>query len=201
MEGLSAFDGIALAILIGSGLMALMRGFVREALSVTGFVAAALAALWARPVFIGLAREFIPSALVANIVTLGVIFLLVFLAVSFVTGGLVKNVKEGEDVGVVDRALGFVFGLIRGLVILGLILIVFASATPGSAAPAWMAQSRIYPLVNASARVLQTLAPEDSRVGQSPAIEAPSGEETEDEDAPRSIEDLIRERTNEDDGA
>ena len=201
MEGLSAFDGIALAILIGSGLMALMRGFVREALSVTGFVAAALASLWARPVFIGLAREFIPSALIANIVTLGVIFLMVFLAVSFVTGGLVKNVKEGEDVGVIDRALGFIFGLIRGLVILGLILIVFASATPGSAAPSWMVESRIYPLVNASARVLQALAPEDSRVGQSPVIEAPSGDETRDDETPRSIEDLIRERTNEDDGA
>lgn len=201
MEGLSAFDGIGLAILIGSGLMALMRGFVREALSVTAFVAAALAALWARPVFIGLAEEFIPSDLIANIVTLGVIFLMVFLAVSFVTGGLVKNAKEGEDVGVIDRALGFIFGLIRGLVILGLILIIFASATPGSAAPGWIAESRIYPLVNASARLLQALAPEDSRVGQSPVIEAPSGDERPVDNSPRSIEDLIRERANEDDGA
>ena len=201
MEGLSAFDGIALAILVGSGLMALMRGFVREALSVTGFVAAALAALWARPVFIGLAQEFIPSDLIANIVTLGVVFLMVFLAVSFVTGGLVKNAKEGEDVGVIDRALGFIFGIIRGLVILGLILIVFASATPGTAAPSWMTGARIYPLVNASARLLQALAPEDSRVGQSPVIDAPSEGETTEDDAPRSIEDLIRERTNEDDGA
>ena len=111
MDGLSAFDGIALVILLGSGLMALVRGFVREALSVTAFVAAALASLWARPVFIGLGREFIPNDLIANIAVLGVVFVLVFLAVSFVTGSLTKRTKEGEDVGVVDRALGFVFGL------------------------------------------------------------------------------------------
>lgn len=170
MEGLSAFDGIALVILLGSGLMALVRGFVREALSITAFVAAALAALWARPVFIGLGLEFIPNALIANIVVLGIVFLMVFLAVSFVTGSLAKTTKEGEDVGVVDRALGFVFGLLRGLVFLGLLLIVFASATPGSQAPEWMRDARVYPLVNASARALQSLAPEDSRIARTPAI-------------------------------
>ncbi len=43
MDGaLSAFDGIGLAILLISGLLALVRGFVREALSVTAFVAASL---------------------------------------------------------------------------------------------------------------------------------------------------------------
>ena len=60
MDGaLSAFDGIGLAILLISGLLALVRGFVREALSVTAFVAASLAALWSLPVFIGPAREII----------------------------------------------------------------------------------------------------------------------------------------------
>tara|TARA_R110002072_G_scaffold28369_6_gene91238 strand:- start:423 stop:1049 length:627 start_codon:yes stop_codon:yes gene_type:complete len=172
MDGLSAFDGIALVILVGSGLMALVRGFVREALSVTAFVAAALASLWARPVFIGLGREFIPNDLIANIAVLGVVFVLVFLAVSFVTGSLTKRTKEGEDVGVVDRALGFVFGLLRGLVFLGLLLIVFASANPGAQAPDWMRDARIYPLVNASARALQSLAPEDSRIARTPPISA-----------------------------
>ena len=60
MDGsLSAFDGIGLTILLVSGLLALVRGFVREALSVTAFVAASLATLWALPAFLGPARELI----------------------------------------------------------------------------------------------------------------------------------------------
>lgn len=205
MDGLTPFDGIALLILIGSGLMALVRGFVREALSITAFVAAALASLWARPVFIGLGREFIPNDLFANIAVLGTVFVLVFLAVSFVTGSLTRKTKEGEDVGVVDRALGFVFGLLRGLVFLGLLLIVFASATPGAAPPSWMAEARIYPLVNASARALQSLAPEDSRIARTPPIspEEASGADADDAAAydrreRQRLEELIQ-RTGEDD--
>jgi membrane protein required for colicin V production len=52
------------------------------------------------------------------------VFLLVYLAVSFVTSSLQKNVKSGEDVTVIDRTLGFVFGLVRGLVLLGLLVLV-----------------------------------------------------------------------------
>ena len=196
MEGLSAFDGIALVILLGSGLMALVRGFVREALSITAFVAAALASLWARPVFIGLGLEFIPNALFANIAVLGVVFMLVFLAVSFVTGSLAKGVKEGEDVGFLDRALGFVFGLLRGLVFLGLLLIVFASATPGAQAPDWMRDARVYPLVNASARALQSLAPEDSRIAQTPRISPDGSARSDDDDDDAAYDRRERERLN-----
>ena len=119
---LAGFDILALLILFASGIMALTRGFVREALTVTALVAAALAALWTRPVFAPLMQSVIGSALFANLIAMGVVFLLVYLAVSFVTGPLTHNVKQGEDVPVLDRALGFVFGLARGLVLLGLLV-------------------------------------------------------------------------------
>lgn len=177
MEGsLSTADGIGLTILLASGLLALTRGFVREALSITAVVAASLATLWALPAFSPAARAMVqPSFL--GVIGVGIlIFLLVYLAVTFVTSSLSTGLASGEDVSVVDRTLGFAFGVLRGLVVLGLGVILIASMTPTNQPPAWITQARLYPLVNATARALQTLAPETSRVGESAPL-APAGED------------------------
>lgn len=159
----TAFDLFAVAILFISGLMALMRGFVREALTVTAFVAAALAALWTRPVFAGILEGPVGGLLTANLIAMVTVFLLVYLAVSFVTSSLSKNTARGEDVPTVDRTLGFLFGLARGLVLLGLMVLVFTSAS-GGAAPGWMRDAQVYPLARSTAELLQHLAPAGSPI-------------------------------------
>ena len=177
MDGaLSAFDGIGLAILLISGLLALVRGFVREALSVTAFVAASLAALWSLPVFIGPAREIIDPDWLAPVAVGAAVFILIYLAVTFVTSSLSRGLAKGEDVNVVDRTLGFAFGVVRGLVLLGL-GVIFMAATMGESGrpPDWVTQARIYPLVGATARALQTLAPETSRLAETRPL--PYGED------------------------
>lgn len=175
MDGsLSAFDGIGLTILLVSGLLALVRGFVREALSVTAFVAASLATLWALPAFVGPARDLIDPDWLAPLAIGGVIFILIYLAVTFVTSSLSGGLAKGDDVNVVDRTLGFAFGVLRGLVLLAL-GVIFMTATLGidGQPPTVVTASRIYPLVNATARALQTLAPATSRIaGTQPLPEA-----------------------------
>ncbi|MCR9128198.1 MAG: CvpA family protein [Alphaproteobacteria bacterium] len=188
MEGLAGFDLFALAVLFISGVMALMRGFVREALTITAFVAAALAALWTRPVLAGLLIGPTGSGLLANLIAMGVVFLLVYLAVSFITGSLQKNVKSGEDVTTIDRTLGFVFGLVRGVVMLGLLVLVLNNTMPG-ANPAWLTSARVYPVADATARLLQSLAPDGSWAAQT----APDSEEELDREG---LDSLIERNTN-----
>ncbi|MFW6413385.1 MAG: CvpA family protein [Oceanicaulis sp.] len=189
--GFTFFDLFALALLFFSGVMALMRGFVREALTVTAFVAAALAALWTRPVFAQILQGVIGGPIVSNLIAMAAVFILVYLAVSFVTQSLQKNVKTGEEVTTIDRSLGFVFGLLRGLVLLGLVVLVFNSALPG-AQPAWLTNARVYELADATARLLQQLAPEGSWAGGA-AAEEPSTDIDGD-----PIGRLIQQRTTED---
>lgn len=188
---LAGFDLFALLILFTSGIMALMRGFVREALTVTALVAAALAALWSRPVFAPLVQAMVGSALIANLLSLGVIFLIIYFAVSFVTRPLSHNVKSGDDVPVLDRALGFVFGLARGLVLLGLLVLVFKNTVPG-ATPPWLTGARVYPLADATASLLQRLAPDSSWAAGKIAADEPQNS-VDDDPIGRLIE-----RTNED---
>lgn len=173
MDGtLTAFDLVGLAILLASGLLALVRGFVREALSVTAFVAASLATLWSLPAFIGPARDIIDPDWLAPLAVGGVIFVIIYLAVTFVTSSLSKGLARGEDVNVVDRTLGFAFGALRGLVLLGL-GVIFIAATFGDRGqpPVWVTQARIYPMVNATARALQSLAPETSRIARTAPLQ------------------------------
>ena len=192
MEGLAGFDLFAFAVLFLSGVTALLRGFVREALTVTAFVAAALAALWTRPVLAGLLLGPTGSGLFANLIAMIVVFLLVYLAVSFVTSSLKKNVKTGEDVNVADRTLGFVFGLVRGLVLLGLLVLVLNNTMPG-ANLGGMTSSRVYPLADATARLLQSLAPDGSWAAQT----APETDEELDRDG---LDRLIERNTRDEDG-
>lgn len=159
MDSLAGFDLFALLVLFISGVMALMRGFVREALTVTAFVGAALAALWCQPVIGAVMREFINSAVIANLLAMAIVFLVVYLAISFVTSSLKRNVKDGEDVSAIDRTLGFAFGVVRGLLLLGLVVLVFKNTLPG-AQPAWLQGAQVYPLAEATADLLQSLAPE-----------------------------------------
>lgn len=190
--GFSGFDLFAIAVLFISGVMALMRGFVREALTVTAFVAAALAALWTRPVFAGVLAGPMGDPVWANAAAMITVFLLVYLAVSFVTSSLQKNVKRGDDVPTLDRTLGFVFGVVRGLVLLGLLVLVFTSAV-GGGVPSWMRNSQVWPLTSATAGLLQHLAPAGSAID--PDTAQNGGQEI-DEDP---IGDLIQQRTAEDD--
>lgn len=210
-SGFSGFDIIALAVIFISGVMALTRGFVREALTVTAFIAAALAALWTRPVFAGLILELTSSYLLANIIAMASTFILVYLAVSFVTSSLSRDVKQGEDVNVVDRTLGFVFGVIRGLILLGLVVLVFKNTTLAGP-PGWLRTARIYPLVEATSNLLQSLAPSGSWAAQShaeteaqtPAQPQPTHDQgTENTDTPLDpdpIGSLIQSRSQDDDG-
>jgi len=159
--GLAGFDLFALLVLFVSGVLALMRGFVREALTIAAFVAAALGALWSRPVFAGLLEGLVGSPLIANLIALGGVFILIYLAVSFITSSLKTSSKQGEDVNVIDRSLGFIFGLVRGLVLIGLFVLVFRNTLPG-AQPEWLQGARVYPMASATADLLQRLAPEGS---------------------------------------
>jgi membrane protein required for colicin V production len=174
MDG-SLVDGIGGMILLASGLLALVRGFVREALSVTAFVTAALATLWSAPVFNSPARDIIDPDWLAPLAVGGLVFLVIYLAVTFVTSSVSHGLAKGEDVNVVDRLLGFVFGIIRGLVLLAIgVLIIAAAFGENGRPPSWVTTARIYPVVNATARALQVLAPETSRIAETDRLPAAS---------------------------
>jgi len=164
----TAFDAVVLGVLLLSGLLALVRGFIRETLSVAAFVAASLAALWMLPVLREPVRGVIQPGWAADIAAVVGVFLLVYLAVTLITSSIAKHLRGGDEPGMLDRVAGLAFGVARGVVILALFVILYTAFVPPDRPSRWLTEARLYPMVSATAVALQELAPESSHIASTP---------------------------------
>ena len=154
----SFVDVLVVAVIVISAWFAAYRGFVRESLSIFALVAAAFGALYFGPSAAKLLQGVL-SHWVALIAGFAGVFLVVFLPLSFMSHRFAENVSR-SPVGGLDRVLGSAFGVVRGLVIVGLAYIVFSLLVPIPEQPDWMTQARLLPLIQNSGQVLLTLIPE-----------------------------------------
>jgi membrane protein required for colicin V production len=117
-------DAVVLAVIAVSGLLAFMRGLVREVLGIGAWIGAAILAVWAtpsvRPRFQG---WFADRPGLAEPIAYAVLFL-VSLAILLFVSHRISRVVRGSALGGLDRSLGLVFGLARGaaLVVLAYII-------------------------------------------------------------------------------
>ena len=157
-------DLVILVILLISGLLALSRGFVKEVLSIAGWVIAAVAALKLFPLLQPIVRRYIDQTLIADSITAVGIFVVVLTVASFLSSAISRRVRRSE-IGILDRSLGFLFGLFRGVVVIALAYLVLAQFLPGKEQPDWLRDARAMPAIEYSAEMLARLAPEDIREG------------------------------------
>lgn len=161
MDSLSinVFDMVALAVLLLSAVLAFFRGFVHEVLSITAWVGAALSALYGFPYARPKAHELIPIPMVADVAAAVAVFLVVLLILSMVTRTISKQV-QGSALNSVDRSLGFLFGLVRGAVVLSIAYVVLSWVIPDPAArPDWMRYAKSGPLLESGASLLRSMVP------------------------------------------
>lgn len=128
MTALAVFDWICLGILLLSLLMGLWRGLVFELLSLATWLAAFGAAQWLAPQV----APHLPMLGAGNGLRFAAAFAVAFVAVIFVGGlvaVLVKKLVAVVGLAPFDRALGGVFGLVRGVVVL-LSVAVIVGLTP-----------------------------------------------------------------------
>ena len=154
INGLDLAVGIVLLI---SALLAFMRGFVHEVLSVAAWVGAVLAAIHGLPFARPIARGIIPIEWAADAVASVLIFLAVLLALSIVTNAVSRTIQKSA-LNNLDRSLGFVFGLARALAILGVGLIITDWLTTASR-PIWMTRAKTLPIIELSADGLKAVLP------------------------------------------
>ena len=157
--GLTGLD-ILVVLLVGAGIVfGVLRGFVAEILSLFAWILAILALRYFHePVANALVGPVGSGAwLLAFLIVFGVVFLLGKLA-SHRLGGRVRR----SVVGPIDRLLGGGFGALKGLIGATLLYLalnfVFDMLWGRSAErPEWMADSRTYPLLQASGEAISEL--------------------------------------------
>lgn len=151
-------DIAIVVVLLLSGLFALMRGFVHEVLSVTAWLGAALATLYGLPLARPLARQHIETGWMADAAAGGAIFLVTLVVLSVLTHMVARRVRSSA-LNSLDRSLGFVFGLLRGAVLVCLAYVLAMWLIEPDEPPTWMTAAKTRPLVEAGARMLQSALP------------------------------------------
>jgi membrane protein required for colicin V production len=160
MHGLniSWVDVAVVSVVILSMIIAVLRGFVREVLSILAWAAAAGAALWFGPSASDLLHAHISTPFVAPLLAYIGIFLLVLIPLA-VASHFIAQIVRRSPVGVVDRCLGVPFGIVRGLALIGIAYLALSLVIPYRAQPAWLTQARLLPVIRASSEVISSVLP------------------------------------------
>jgi membrane protein required for colicin V production len=154
---MAPLDWIVLAVLAASVLLGLWRGLVYEVLSVLSWLAAFILAQWFAPAV----ARWLPMGSAGEALRYAAGFALVFIAAVF-AGGLLawatKKLIEAVGLRPVDRALGGLFGLVRGAVaVLALAVVVHLTAWRASD---WWTESVTAGVATAALRGMKPVVPE-----------------------------------------
>ena len=157
---------LALLILI-STLMATRKGFSREIIGLTAAISALMCGLW----FYGPAGAFLMPYVSSPQVAHFAGFFLVFvgvLIVGAIVGAMVSRMLRKVGLSAFDRALGAVFGIIRGVLVSVALITAMMAFTPelkGSGPPDAVVQSRMAPYVLEASRMFAAIAPRELKDG------------------------------------
>jgi membrane protein required for colicin V production len=152
--GLTALDMIVLLLVAGAAGLGLMRGFVTEVLSLFAWVAIVAMLKLFHVSLAAMLAGMIGTASGAAVGAFALIAGVTYIGGRIVATAIGKRTRQ-SILGPVDRALGFGFGALKGLILasLGFLLmtLVLDTARGGPAQrPDWMVASRTYPLLNAT---------------------------------------------------
>src|SRR5688572_9699154 len=180
---ITLLDVILLVVMLISALLAMVRGFMREVLSIASWAAAALLTLYAYPRLKPIVLQYFSNDIVASAVTIGGVFLGTLLIVSVITIKISDMILDSR-VGALDRTLGFLFGLGRGLVIVVVAFLFFAWLVPAKSQPSWVQSAKSKVVLQSTGDWLKGLLPDDPESTILKRLKRPRGDETDAPDGP-----------------
>jgi len=165
---MNAFDLAVLIVLALSGALAFFRGFVHEGLSIAAWIGAIAAALFGLPLVQPFAREQIGVEWIADAAASFAIFLVVLVILSILTRMAAKSIQESALNGL-DRTLGFLYGILRGGVIMAAVMISIDWLYEKDNRPAWVGEAKSAPIFDAGADIIRNLLPESFKSAEETA--------------------------------
>lgn len=171
-------DSAVILVLLISAIIALLRGFIREVLTivnVTGGMAAAY--FWGpdmTPVVAGWLDaeeaeeegrklfDVVPYDILATFLAYGLIFIVIVVILSVISHYISAAVKS-MGLGAIDRTLGVMFGLVRGLLLVGILYLPVDLYAKDDAKERWFEGSHTWPLLEGTSGWIAQFVPEDMK--------------------------------------
>lgn len=183
---INLLDAGVIVVLLGSAIFAYLRGFVHEVFSIIGWVGAIAATFYCFPFVQPYARQFIEMEILADLATGTLIFLFALVTLSVLTRSLSSKIKDSA-LNALDRALGFLFGLIRGAFVVVIAYIGLELLVSQKDQPDWLRSARTLQLVGPAADLLIANLPNEYAIKRR---SAPSAREK--RDAPEDSDSMVR---------
>jgi membrane protein required for colicin V production len=141
MEGFTLVDGAVALVIVLSAVLAYSRGLVRESLAILGWIGAAVLAYvfaaQAQPLireipvlnrFLGESCELSIIAAFAGVFAIGLVIASLF-------APLLSSLVQRSVLGGLDQGLGFLFGVLRGILLVAVAFIVYDRAVAANTIP------------------------------------------------------------------
>ncbi|WP_421913724.1 CvpA family protein [Mesorhizobium sp.] len=157
---ITLLDGILVGFTLVSAMLAMVRGFSREVLSVVSWAAAAAAAFFFYKPLLPYIQPHIDNDKIAMAASAGIVFIVALIVVSVITMKLADWIIDSR-IGALDRTLGFLYGAARGILVVAVALMFF-NWLAGAKAPAWVADAKSRPLLESIGTKLESLMPADT---------------------------------------
>ena len=156
---ITLLDGIVAGFTLVSAMLAMVRGFSREVLSIASWIAAAVCAyVFYKPV-LPYVQPYIDNPQIAMAAAAGIVFLVALIVVTVITMKIADFIIDSR-VGALDRALGFLYGAARGILVLAVALL-FYNWLAGNNPPPWISGAKSKPLLDTVGDWIEGYIPEN----------------------------------------
>jgi membrane protein required for colicin V production len=156
---ITLLDGILVGFTLVSAMLAMVRGFSREILSIVSWVVAAAAAFFLYPYVIPYIKDYIDNDKIQMAAAAGIVFIVALIIMTLITMRIADFIIDSR-VGALDRALGFLYGAARGILVVAVGLLFFDWLV-GANPPAWITEAKSRPFLVQIGQKIQSLLPDD----------------------------------------
>lgn len=141
MEGFTLIDAVVAGVIVLSAILAYSRGLVREAMAIVGWIGAAFLAFLFAPAVQPLVKElpvvgeFLGDSCELSIIAAFAVVFAVGLVVAALFTPLLSSAIHRTALGGLDQALGFLFGVARGAILVAVAFLVYDRAIASDSIP------------------------------------------------------------------
>lgn len=141
MDGFTLIDAVVAGIIVLSAVLAYSRGLVREVMAIAGWVGAAILAFVFAPAAQPLVKEvpvlggFLGDSCELSIIAAFAAVFAIGLVVAALFTPLFSSVVQRSALGGIDQALGFLFGVARGVLLVAIAFLVYDRAVAANSVP------------------------------------------------------------------
>lgn len=159
---MNTVDLVVIGVLAVSGILALIRGLVRELVVLAVWAGSVVIAARAYPLAKPWMAQHIHNEMGADAATALSVFCL-SLIILIPLGSIISGMVKGRTLTAIDRSLGLVFGLLRGALLVSLVYLGMSWVWPeANMQPEWLQKAKSRPFMEMGADVIKSIVPKEA---------------------------------------